>query len=620
MLQVEGLTKSFGDRLLFEEVSFTIEEGEKVGLIAANGTGKTTLLRILTGEESTDHGIITQRRDFRIAYLPQVPALPQGTTILDACFNPLDKVVHLAGLWREAVAAGDNLLLEKLLPEMDAAGAWDYERRAEEILHRLSVPQLGRTTDNLSGGEQKRIALAGILLSEPDLLILDEPTNHLDLEAIEWLEGYLSRSRLSLLMVTHDRYFLERVCSSFLELTSRGVYSYHGSFYRYLEKRAERYEQEVALAQKASNLYRRELEWMRRQPKARGGKQKARKDAFLQLQKLITPPQEEKGATLENEASYIGNKIFTAHQVALSYGSKCLLKEFSYTFARYDKVGIVGPNGVGKTTFLRLLLGEITPDEGFFDIGETVRFGYFSQQGAQFAPDKRVIDAVTDLAEVIRDPRGEGTLSASQLLTRFAFTPERQYTPIAKLSGGELRRLYLCTVLLTNPNFLVLDEPTNDLDLLTLGILEEYLQSFKGCLIVVSHDRFFMDSLVDHLFVFEGDGYVRDFPGNYTQYREWKNAQEAERTQQERKPSPQKGQKNSSERRPKRSYKEEQEYQTLSQQLPRLEEEVKKLASEMSGGTLSPEDLMNKSQRYQELSQQLDEQSMRWLELDELGA
>ena len=626
MIQVEQLSKSYGDRLLFQDVSFSIAEGEKCGLIAANGTGKTTLLRIITGEETPDSGTITTRKDLRIAYLPQRPHLPEGKTILDTCFNPMDKVPHLVGCWREAVEADDSETLEKLLPEMDALGAWDYERRAEEILHKLSVPDLSRSTQSLSGGEQKRIALAGILLSEPDLLILDEPTNHLDLDAIEWLQHYLERSKLMLLMVTHDRYFLESVCDSFLELTPSGVHSYTCTFDQYLERRAERLELERTAVQKANNLYRRELEWMRRQPQARGGKQKARKDAFYELKKLTEPPREEKATEIDSQRAYIGNKIFTAHNVSLAYGEKKILQHFSYTFARYDKVGIVGANGVGKTTFLKLLLGEIKPDEGFFEIGETVHFGYFSQQGAKFDPEKRVIEAITDLAEVIRDPHGEGLLSASQLLTRFAFSPERQYTPICKLSGGELRRLYLCTVLLTNPNFLVLDEPTNDLDLLTLGILEEYLREFKGCLIVVSHDRFFMDSLVDHLFVFEGDGVVRDFPGNYTQYREWNNARQAQ-IQAEQKAQPTQAKANAEttnrkpqqERKAKRSYKEEQEFLQLEKDLPLLEAEIKNLEERMSSGALASDELQKAGAQYQLLSNELDEKTMRWLELSELG-
>lgn len=626
MLQIDQLSKSYGDRLLFQNITFSIDEGKKCGLIASNGTGKTTLLRIITGEESADSGSITMRRDLRIAYLPQTPQLPESGTILDACFNPLDPIPHLVGCWRRAVEIGDNASLERLLPEMDALGAWDYERRAEEILHMLSLHDLTRSTQSLSGGEQKRIALAGVLLSDPDLLILDEPTNHLDLDAIEWLQHYLKRSKLSLLMVTHDRYFLEEVCDSFLELSTNGVYSYTCSFDQYLTRREERLDLERLASQKANNLYRRELEWMRRQPQARGGKQKARKDAFFELEKLTISPKEEKVAELQSQRTYIGNKIFTAHNVSLSYGQKKILEHFSYTFARYDKVGIVGPNGVGKTTFLRLLLGHVMPDSGFFEIGETVRFGYFSQQGLSLDPDKRVIEAITDLAEVIKDPKGEGLLSASQMLTRFAFTPERQYTPVGKLSGGELRRLYLCTVLLTNPNFLVLDEPTNDLDLLTLDTLEEYLRDFKGCLIVVSHDRFFMDSLVDHLFVFEGDGVVRDFPGNYSRYREWnqeRQLQELDNTATQEERSTLKDRPTVPARKEiktKRSYKEELEFLQLEQSIPLLETEIKQLEAQMSSGKLTVEELQKVARRYESLSEELDEKSMRWLELSEIGS
>ncbi len=625
MLQVEQISKSYGDRLLFSDISFSIEEGEKVGLIAANGTGKTTLIRILIGEETADAGTITRRRDLKVVYLPQKPKLPDDGSILDACFNPLDQVAHLVGAWRRASMQGDTATIERLLPQMDALNAWDYERKAEEILHRLAVPDLARPMASLSGGEQKRIALAGVLLTEPDLLILDEPTNHLDLDAIEWLEHYLSRSKLALLLVTHDRYFLDKVCSSFMELTPTKAYSYQCGFEKYLERRLERMEAERQAAQKANNLYRRELEWMRRQPQARGGKQKARKDAFYQLQQLITPPQEERGPQLASEKIYLGNKIFSAQGVSLVLGSKTILRNFEYTFARFDKVGIVGPNGVGKTTFLKLLLGELKPDSGFFDVGETVRFGYFSQQGGNFPADKRVIEVITDIADTIVLPEGEKSISASQMLTRFLFSPERQYTPVAKLSGGELRRLYLCTVLIQNPNFLVLDEPTNDLDLITLGVLEEYLREFKGCLIIVSHDRYFMDALVDHLFVFEGDGIVRDFPGNYSQYRLWKEerlafeAAEAELEKRstnvlihEKEPS--------KERKQKRSYKEEKEFERLEEEIAQLEKRSAELSQSMSSGTLSTERLLAVSKEYEEVAHLLEEKSMRWLELSELGA
>lgn len=623
MLQVDKITKSYGDRLLFSDVTFSIAEGEKIGLIAPNGTGKTTLIRILTGEETPDSGTITRVRDLRVAYLPQKPHLPEAGTILDACFNPLDRVAHLVGEWRRASVSGDTQLIERLLPQMEAANAWDYERRAEEILHRLAVPDLSRPTTSLSGGEQKRIALAGVLLTEPDLLILDEPTNHLDLEAIEWLEKYLSRSKLMLLLVTHDRYFLDRVCSSFLELTPGRVYSYQCGFEKYLERRNERFEVERQAVQKANNIYRRELEWMRRQPQARGGKQKARQDAFYELEKLTTPIRQEQGPQLETEQTYLGNKIFSAHKVNLSFGEKCILKNFEYTFARYDKVGIVGPNGVGKTTFLRLLLGIINPDKGTFDIGETVRFGYFSQQGMQFPEDKRVIEAVTDIADNIRLPEGKKSISATQLLTRFLFSPERQYTPISKLSGGELRRLYLCTVLLQNPNFLILDEPTNDLDLLTLGVLEEYLSEFKGCIIIVSHDRYFMDRLVEHLFVFEGDGIVRDFPGNYSQYREWNEQRialaEASQREQQPKHEETKVREKPREHKAKRSFKEQREYEALETEIAALEKEIARLEGEISSGMLSSDELLRIGDKYKQQSDLLEEKSMRWLELSEIG-
>ncbi|MBB6276286.1 ABC-F family ATP-binding cassette domain-containing protein [Porphyromonas circumdentaria] len=626
MLQVDQISKAYGDRLLFSNISFSIEEGEKVGLIAANGTGKTTLMRILVGDETPDTGFITKRRDIKIVYLPQKTQFPEGSSILEACFNPLDKVASLVGEWHKASMRGDTLAIEHLLPQMDALQAWDYERQAEEILHRLSIPDLSRAVDSLSGGEQKRVALAGVLLTSPDLLILDEPTNHLDLEVIEWLEKYLSRSKLSLLLITHDRYFLDRVCSSFMELTPTKVYSYKCGFERYLELRVERLETEREAAQKASNLYRRELEWMRRQPQARGGKQKARKDAFYELQQLITPPKEEQGPQLAGGKVHLGNKIFSAQGVSLSFGEKAILKGFEYTFARYDKLGIVGPNGVGKTTFLKLLLGELIPDKGFFDVGETVRFGYFSQRGGNFLPDKRVIEVMTDIADNISLPEGEKTISASQMLTRFLFTPERQYTPIEKLSGGELRRLYLCTVLVQSPNFLILDEPTNDLDLITLGVLEEYLREFKGCLIIVSHDRYFMDALVDHLFVFEGDGIVRDFPGNYSQYREWKEqiktleATKLEQEKEKKTSSSSQEKEQRKERKVKRSYKEEKEFERLEFEVAELEEKIAELSQTMSSGMLASDRLLILSREYETLSALLEEKSMRWLELSELGS
>lgn len=626
MLQVDQISKAYGDRLLFSNISFSIEEGEKVGLIAANGTGKTTLMRILVGDETPDTGFITKRRDIKIVYLPQKTQFLEGSSILEACFNPLDKVASLVGEWHKASMRGDTLAIEHLLPQMDALQAWDYERQAEEILHRLSIPDLSRAVDSLSGGEQKRVALAGVLLTSPDLLILDEPTNHLDLEVIEWLEKYLSRSKLSLLLITHDRYFLDRVCSSFMELTPTKVYSYKCGFERYLELRVERLETEREAAQKASNLYRRELEWMRRQPQARGGKQKARKDAFYELQQLITPPKEEQGPQLAGGKVHLGNKIFSAQGVSLSFGEKAILKGFEYTFARYDKLGIVGPNGVGKTTFLKLLLGELIPDKGFFDVGETVRFGYFSQRGGNFLPDKRVIEVMTDIADNISLPEGEKTISASQMLTRFLFTPERQYTPIEKLSGGELRRLYLCTVLVQSPNFLILDEPTNDLDLITLGVLEEYLREFKGCLIIVSHDRYFMDALVDHLFVFEGDGIVRDFPGNYSQYREWKEqiktleATKLEQEKEKKTSSSSQEKEQRKERKVKRSYKEEKEFERLEFEVAELEEKIAELSQTMSSGMLASDRLLILSREYETLSALLEEKSMRWLELSELGS
>ncbi len=626
MLQVEGLSKSYGDRLLFENVSFSISEGEKVGLIASNGSGKTTLIKILIGEETPDKGEVVSSKGLRITYLPQQIPILEGDSILEACFNPLDKVAQLVGEWRKATEEEDTQRIEALLPQMEHSNAWDYERKAEEILNKLSIPSLSRSIDSLSGGEKKRIALAGVLLTEPDLLILDEPTNHLDLEIIEWLESYLSRSKLMLLLVTHDRYFLDKVCSSFLELNQEGVYHYHLGFESYLEKREERLENEKITQQKVKNLYKKELEWMRTQPQARGTKQKARKDAFYELEKNRTSIHQEEEIVLSPVETYIGKKIFSVDSLSLAFGEKVILNNFEYTFARYDKVGIVGANGVGKTSFLKLLLGEIKADKGSIDIGETVRFGYFSQKALSFSEDKRVIEVITDIADQVKQADGITSISASQLLTRFLFSPDRQYTFVSKLSGGELRRLQLCTVLLQNPNFLILDEPTNDLDLLTLKVLEEYLLEFKGCLLIVSHDRYFMDRVIDHLFIFQGDGVIRDFPGNYTQYRLSKEMENQnlkslkldENEELDLKSSYAEQQK--IQRKKKRTFKEEQEFLSLEGDIEALEEKIKDIESKMSNGQLSSMDLQEMSQVYQILKEDLENKSMRWLELSEIGS
>lgn len=623
MFQAQHLTKSFGDLVLFEDLSFSIERGEKVGLIARNGNGKTTLMNILTGIDSPDSGEVIYQNGIRRAYLPQLPQVLPGSTVLETCFGHNDEMTSLIARWEEASARGDGKRMEELLPEMDALGAWEYEQRAREILTRLHLDDLHCTTDNLSGGELKRIALAGTLIGNPELLFLDEPTNHLDLDVIEWLEGYLSHQQIGLLLVTHDRYFLDRVCNRILELDNKQLYAYKGNYEYYLNKREERLEATERETSRAANLLRREAEWMHRRPQARGTKAKSRIDAFYELKEKAQPRHRDETLHLSEQGRYIGNKIFEAHKVCKAFGDRTILSDFDYIFSRYDKVGIVGPNGMGKTTFLRLLLGEEKPDSGYFDVGETVRFGYYSQKGMQFDENKRVIEAVQDIAEVIRNEKDGTTLSASALLTQFLFPPEKQYTPIHKLSGGEQRRLYLCTVLMKNPNFLILDEPTNDLDILTLNVLENYLSEFKGCVLVVSHDRFFMDKVVNHLFTFEGNGIVKDFPGNYTQYREYKQQEEAERQTVESSPSTRKAESekprtDAAERPRKLTFKEKQELERLEAELPKLEKEKAELESRMSSGTMATDELLTAGDRIAALIEEIDSKGMRWLELSDI--
>lgn len=623
MFQAQHLTKSFGDLVLFEDLSFSIERGEKVGLIARNGNGKTTLMNILTGIDLPDSGEVIYQNGIRRAYLPQLPQVLPGSTVLETCFGHNDEMTSLIARWEEASARGDGKRMEELLPEMDALGAWEYEQRAREILTRLHLDDLHCTTDNLSGGELKRIALAGTLIGNPELLFLDEPTNHLDLDVIEWLEGYLSHQQIGLLLVTHDRYFLDRVCNRILELDNKQLYAYKGNYEYYLNKREERLEATERETSRAANLLRREAEWMHRRPQARGTKAKSRIDAFYELKEKAQPRHRDETLHLSEQGRYIGNKIFEAHKVCKAFGDRTILSDFDYIFSRYDKVGIVGPNGVGKTTFLRLLLGEEKPDSGYFDVGETVRFGYYSQKGMQFDENKRVIEAVQDIAEVIRNEKDGTTLSASALLTQFLFPPEKQYTPIHKLSGGEQRRLYLCTVLMKNPNFLILDEPTNDLDILTLNVLENYLSEFKGCVLVVSHDRFFMDKVVNHLFTFEGNGIVKDFPGNYTQYREYKQQEEAERQTVESSPSTRKAESekprtDAAERPRKLTFKEKQELERLEAELPKLEKEKAELESRMSSGTMATDELLTAGDRIAALIEEIDSKGMRWLELSDI--
>jgi ATP-binding cassette subfamily F protein uup len=615
-LQVDQLTKRFGDLWLFDAISFSIAEGEKVGLIAPNGSGKSTLLTMLNGDEDFESGSITFQKNLRIGYLSQTPFYAPELTILQACFNSNNETVCLISDYEEAIATENHPELERLLPLMDHLQAWDYEQRIKQILSELKIIRYDQRIGELSGGQLKRVALANVLISEPELLILDEPTNHLDTEMTEWLEDYLSRSRLSLLMVTHDRYFLDRVCNRIIEIDQRQLYNYKGNFSYYLEKRQERLLAQSAEIDRANNLLRKELDWMRRQPQARATKAKSRIDAFYQLEEKAKQQRDDKEVHLAAKASYIGNKIFEAHHIAKCFDQILLVNDFSYTFTRYEKMGIVGNNGTGKSTFLKMLLGEILPDSGTFDIGETVKFGYYSQDGMQFDEQMKVIDVVRNIAEVI-DLGKEGRLTASQFLQHFLFEPETQYNFVYKLSGGEKRRLYLCTVLMGNPNFLILDEPTNDLDIVTLNVLETYLRQFKGCLIVVSHDRYFMDKVVDHILIFEGDGIIRDFPGNYTDYREWKSLQN----------QPEKGAENKESRstkpdrvenKRKMSFKERREYESLETEIAALETEKATLENVLNSGTTDAQLLIAHSQRIAELIELIDEKSMRWLELSEI--
>ena len=585
VLDVQNLTKRFGAKMLFENISFSIAEGQRVGLIAQNGTGKSTLLSILMGEEGKDGGEVIYRNGLRVACLVQSPTFDPKETVLDACFNH-----H-----------GDE---EKVL-------------KAKQILTQLKIADLNQPMGELSGGQQKRVALANTLITEPDFLILDEPTNHLDLEMIEWLEGFLSRGNKTLLMVTHDRYFLDRVCNLIIELDNNTIYTYQGNYAYYLEKRQARLDNARAEVQHANNLYRRELDWMRRQPQARGHKAKYREDAFYELEAKAKQRIEERQVRLKSSNVYIGSKIFECQYVSKAWSpEKVILHDFYYNFARFEKMGIVGNNGTGKSTFIKMLLGEVQPDGGRFDIGETVRFGYFSQEGLKFDEQKKVIDIVTDIAEYV-DLGGGRHLSASQFLQHFMFSPEEQYNYVYKLSGGEKRKLYLCTVLMRNPNFLVLDEPTNDLDIKTLQVLEEYLQDFPGCVIIVSHDRYFMDKVVDHLLVFKGGGEVQDFPGNYTQYRQW--SQLSSQTDVKAAPAEKKEKpayRNETKR--KLSYKEKTEFEQLGKDIAALEAEQAEIEAQLSSGALSVDEITEKSKRLPILKDELDEKSMRWLELSEI--
>lgn len=603
-LDVQNLTKRFGAQVLFDKISFSIAEGQKVGLVARNGTGKSTLMSVLMNKEGYENGDIIYRRDLKIGYLEQSPDFDPEETVLDACFN------H----------NGDP---EKVL-------------KAKQVLTQLHITNLEQPMGQLSGGQQKRVALANVLIEEPDFLMLDEPTNHLDLEMIEWLEGYLNRGNKTIFMVTHDRFFLDKVCNVILELDDQTIYTYRGNYAYYLEKRQERMDNLRAEIQHSKNLYRRELDWMRRQPQARGHKARYREEAFYELEKVANQRIEDRQVRLKASTVYIGSKIFECLYVSKAFEDhghkKVILDHFYYNFARFEKMGIVGNNGTGKSTFIKMLLGEVNPDEGKFDIGETVRFGYFSQEGLKFREDQKVIDVITEIADYI-DLGGGKHMTASQFLQFFLFTPEEQHNYVYKLSGGEKRKLYLCTVLMRNPNFLILDEPTNDLDIQTLQVLEEYLQDFPGCVIVVSHDRYFMDKVVDHLLVFKGEGDIQDFPGNYTQYRDWsrlqtkENEEESTKAKSASKTTDAKNSDNASgtakrdvnfENKRKMSFKEKREYEQLSKEIEALEKEQKLLEEELCSGKLSVEELTEKSKRLPQIKDELDEKEMRWLELSEL--
>lgn len=626
-LQVEGLTKSFGDRLLFQNISFGIDQGQRVAIVAQNGAGKTTLLNIIMGRESEDSGTITFRRDLRVGFLTQEPSFAPGMTVGQACFATDTDVVRAIEHYESLIEnhANDEIYsndIQLAMAEMDRLNAWDYEARVRQILGKLDIHDLDRKIEHLSGGQQKRLALATVLISEPDLLLLDEPTNHLDLEMVEWLEDFLNHSKMTILMVTHDRYFLDDVCTDIFEIDMQCLFHYKGNYSYYLEKRDERIANFNAETARAKNIYRTELEWMRRQPQARGHKARSRIDAFYEIEQRAKQRLVDRQVSLGMKSTYIGSKIFEAQYISKAFGNKVLLQDFYYNFSRYEKLGIVGKNGTGKSTFLKMLLGEVAPDKGKFDIGDTVVFAYFSQNGMVFDDSKKVIDAVREIAEEV-NLGGGVKLSASRFLTHFLFPPEKQHDYIAKLSGGERRRLYLCTVLMKSPNFLVLDEPTNDLDIATLNVLEDYLVNFKGCVIVVSHDRFFMDKVVDHLLVFKGEGKIKDFPGNYTDYREWRDlteAQERERIETEKHISSAADNKNiqassAPATKKKLSFNEKRELDQLEIDLDLLGKEKSEIEDMLASGSLSADRIVDVSARYQEVSALLDEKEMRWLEI-----
>lgn len=618
LLQVENLTKSFGVNSLFNDINFTINEGDKVGLIAKNGTGKSTLLSIIAGDDTPDDGKLIYKNDVTIGYLKQLPQFEPHLSVIDTCLIGDDDQSKAIRQYENALIEGNNEEMTKAIQAMDLASAWDYEERFKQILSQLKIDDFKQRISELSGGQIKRVALAKILISNPQFLILDEPTNHLDIDMIEWLEAYLTRSRMTILMVTHDRYFLDKICSKILELDQKSIYGYDGNYNYYLEKRAERIDAQNAAVEKARNLLRTEIEWMRRQPQARAHKAQYRIDAFYDLKERAQSRNDKGDVELNVKAGYIGKKIFVAHHVSKSFDGKVILNDFNYIFSRYEKLGIVGDNGVGKSTFIKLLLDRIQPDSGYFEIGETVKFGYYSQEGIHFDEGKKVIDAIRDVAEHIYFDE-KHHYSASQFLQLFLFSPTDQQKLIEKLSGGEKRRLYLAIVLMSKPNFLILDEPTNDLDIQTLEILEDYLSKFSGCLIVISHDRFFMDRCVDHTFVFMGDGVIKDFPGNYSEYRAWKEAHEKEEAtvqKQKAESKPAKPRSNNRDKSQKLTFKEKREFEELTESIDRLTKEKEELFNLFNSGE-QIDDVATKASRFEEVKDLLDEMELRWLELSE---
>ncbi len=613
VLQIEGITKSFGDRILFDNVTLGVGEGEKIGIIAKNGTGKSTLMRIIAGVESADEGKVTIRNGIKLGFLEQTPEMNSNKTVIDTFLDDYSESTAIIREYMQSLSANDAKAMENAIAKMDAFDLWDYENNFKQVLAQLKIYNYYQRIGELSGGQLKRVALAKAIIDKPDILLLDEPTNHLDIDAIEWLEEYLSHSRITLLMVTHDRYFLDRVCNKIVEIDNDSLYEYNGNYSYYLEKRQERINAENAEVARARNLMRTELEWMRRQPQARGSKARYRINAFHELEKKAQSARIEKDIELDVKSSYIGSKIFIAHDACKSYGNKSILNNFNYTFARYEKLGIVGNNGVGKTTFIKCLLGLEPLDKGSFEIGETVRFGYYSQEGIKFDENKKVIDAVREIAEYVRFDE-KTSYTASQFLQLFLFSPPDQQKYIFKLSGGEKRRLYLATVLMRKPNFLILDEPTNDLDIKTLEVLENYLAEFKGCVIIVSHDRFFMDRTVDHLFVFEGEGVINDFPGNYSDYRETQQcANEAQKQEKKGGESARPiRQRNTN----KMSFSERKEFEALEKEITQLTNEKNELNALFNQGGII-DDIADKSKRYDEVCRLLDVKEMRWLELSE---